>query len=117
MRLVGVLLAAVVAALGVTTYFVVKYGPSGRYSVETTLLRPDLLNGLNYNDYNPKTGANDRFVFDKLEFVYTSGKEQKKVLVPIGLYGQFYQVVNGDKSILDPPEEVKALFVHAVPTR
>lgn len=116
-RLMSVLLLGVVGALGLTAYFVMNYGPSGRYSVEAALLKPELLNGLNYNDFNPKTGSKDRFVFDKLEFVYLGEKDLRRVQLPLGAYAEFYQLVQGEKSLLNPSEEVKALFANRVPGR
>lgn len=112
-----VLLLGVMGALALATFLVMNYGPTGRYSVETALLKPELLNGLNYNDYNPKTGAKDRFVFDKLEFVYMGEKDLKRVQLSIDAYGEFYKLVEGEKSLLNPPDDLKALFATGVPAR
>lgn len=92
---------AIVAAVGVTGWFLIYYGPSGRYLVENTLLRPDLLSGLNYNDLNPKTGQMDRYVFDKIVY---NDKE-----IPVSTYAQFYQMIEADDSVKNPPLE---LFSH-----
>lgn len=98
--------AAVLAALALSAYFVMNYGPTGRYQVSNTLLRPDLLSELNYNDYNPKTGGQDRFVFDLIEYSWYDEalRSWKKNNPTVETYQKFYQEIDGDLSLQNPPE-------------
>ncbi|MFN4174975.1 MAG: hypothetical protein ACK4HV_07735, partial [Parachlamydiaceae bacterium] len=59
-NLILTLLFGVFAAFGVAAFFVLNYSPSTSFTVGESLLSPELLSKLNYNDYNPKTGGQDR---------------------------------------------------------
>lgn len=111
-KLIAVLFSGVAAAFLVAVFFVMNYGPSGRYAINTVLLDPDILLQLNYNDYNAKTGGNDRFVFDSLTVEYqdkTSKKLEKKT-IDVSRYSQLFVFLNGEKSIVAPEESVAGLF-------
>lgn len=93
-----VLASGVAAAFLLTTFFVTYYGPSGTYQLNQTLLNPEMLRTLNYNDWNPKTSEQDRFIFDQI-FYESNGKTPKKI--SIDQYKKIYQLLSGDASIKD----------------
>lgn len=111
--LLSVIGAGVLAAFLIGSFFIMHYGPSGRYLVENILLEPKLLHELNYNDNNPKTGGMDRFVFDSIEFAYFNQAEKKWVKFPVSeeRYALIYNLIKGEKSLLDPSRELEELFI------
>lgn len=90
-----VLAAGVGAAFLLTTFFITHYGPSGNYALSQTLLNPETLKSLNYNDWNPKTSESDRFIFDHILYEQ-GGKPAKKISVD--QYKKVYQLLSGDTS-------------------
>ncbi len=88
-------------ALLVAVFFIVYYGPSGLYQAKFTVISPDVLNEMHYEDINPGTGAKTQFVFDKIEFLYFDRASNKwnKALVSKDKYRQFYQVISNDTSL------------------
>jgi len=111
-NLLTVIGSSIVAAFLITGFFIWNYGPSGRYEIATTLLAPHLLNELNYNDSNPKTGGFDRFVFDRIVFSYLSpGKSWVKTTISEQEYAQFYEIVKNTKSVANPPSDIAADFM------
>lgn len=109
-NLVLTLFFAVVAAFAVAAFFVLNYGPSGKYTVDNTLLKPELLGELNYNDYNSKTGAQDRYIFDVLEYSWLDKDKNDwlKKNIDLNAYSQFYKLIENDESLPDvPPVQMK----------
>lgn len=98
-------------------FMLYRYGPSGQYLVKDALLSPKLTQELNYNDTNSKTGGQDRFTFDKMEFAYFDAvsKQWKKTTVPLAKYQKWYEELSGNESILNPPDNVKNLFSQGYP--
>lgn len=94
---------------GVLAY---HYGPSGRYLAHNTLLAPNLITKLDYNDTNPKTGGSSRFVFEDILFsFYDSAAKQKRVLhISPEQYAQFYKLITNDKSLENAPQDVITSF-------
>lgn len=88
---------AVIVAIGLV-YF---YGPTGLYDAKHSLLSPDMLAELRYQDVNPQTGARNYFVYDGLEFTYFDQKagKWKKESVSQEQYRKFYEVITSDVSI------------------
>lgn len=101
-KLIGVLIASVVAALLITVFFATQYGPKEGYALNAVLIAPDVLNQFNYNDMNPKTGAMDRFVFDALA-IKEGGIEK-----PLSqtAYENLYKMIESEWSV----EPSEALF-------
>lgn len=99
-NLILTLLFGVVAAFGVAAFFVLNYGPNGTYTVGQALLSPELLSKLNYNDYNPKTGGQDRFVFDTIEY---RGPDNVKRNIDESTYAKIYDLIEKDRSLPDRP--------------
>lgn len=113
-KILSVLGVAVAVAFAVTAYFILIYGPSGRYTAQAVLLEPSVLNELNYNDYNPRTGGDDRYVFDEIKYASESLKEKK--MIDLKSYGEFYQIVQKDKSLLNPVDlAIEDLFKGSLP--
>lgn len=104
-NLILTLLFGVVAAFGVAAFFVLNYGPSGNYTLGQTLLNPELLAKLNYNDYNPKTGGQDRFIFDVIEYSWFDDekKDWQKKNLDESTYAHIYNLIESDKSLNDVP--------------
>jgi len=105
-NLILTLLFGVAAAFGVAAFFVLNYGPSGNYTVSQSLLNPELLSRLNYNDYNPKTGGQDRYIFDAIEFSWVEERDKegwKKRNIDDAAYKEIYNLIEGDKSLSDVP--------------
>lgn len=94
-KIMMVLAAGVGAAFLLTTFFITYYGPSGSYVLSQSLLNPETLKSLNYNDWNPKTSEQDRFIFDHILYE-SSGKPAKKV--SIEQYKKIYQLLKSDTS-------------------
>lgn len=113
--LLTVLISGVVCAFLVSGLLLYYYGPSGRYLVKNALLAPELMTSLAYNDTNKKTGGNSRFVFDGIEFSFydDQAKMQRLIQISPGAYKNFYDLVMADKSLLNVPEAVLALFEKA----
>lgn len=109
-RLIFVLLSAVIGAFLLTAFFVWNFGPSGRYAVGSVLIEPSVLSSFNYNDFDPKTYEKDRFVFDKIVLEYPEGVEIKKKTIPIEMYEKIYEMLKGEKSILNPGEGSLSAF-------
>jgi hypothetical protein len=111
-KLLLVLGSGVVAACLVAAFFVLHYGPSGRYLLSRVLLEPDILSKLNYNDYDPKTGANDRFVFDQIAVEYHdhASKKLQKRTIDVGTYAEIYAVLHADRGIGDPDQKIETYF-------
>lgn len=101
-KLIGVLIASVVAALLITVFFVTQYGPKAGYALNAVLVEPDLLDQFNYNDMNPKTGAMDRFVFDALG-IKEGGIEKPFTQTA---YANLYKMIESEWSV----EPSEALF-------
>lgn len=95
---------ALLVAIGLV-YF---YGPSGLYDLKHTLLSPNMIGELKYQDVNPQTGAREIFVFDSINFTYFHPGEGrwKKVAVDREKYQKFYDLVVDDVSV----DEVTALI-------
>jgi hypothetical protein len=111
-HLLTVIGSSVASALLLSTLMVYNYGPTGSYVLRNTLLSPDLVNKLSYNDNNPKTGGTSLFVFDDIRFSFYDPKTKDKKVMQISPddYTKFYQLVMNDKSSLTPPEDVQASF-------
>lgn len=104
---------AILVAILLSVVIVMLYGPTGRYSVNTALLAPELIPTLSYNDTNNKTGGSSRFVFDSIEFTFPDASlKQQNLQIDPNQYSRFYQLIASDKSLLDPPPEVISLFTH-----
>jgi hypothetical protein len=88
---------AVLVAMGLV-YF---YGPSGLYDAKYSLLSPDMLHELKYQDVNPQTGSRQLFVFDSIEFTYFHQGEGKwkKVTVDEAQYRKLYEMIGKDVSV------------------
>lgn len=93
-----VLGSGVGAAFMLTAFFVTYYGPSGTYQLSQSLINPETLNSLNYNDWNPKTSESDRFIFDHILYE-ESGKPAKKL--SLDQYKKIYQLLSKDSSTSD----------------
>lgn len=95
-----VLMAGVFTAFIIAALFVIQFSPSSSYRVENVLLEPSVLKDLNYNDLNPKTSENDRFIFDAIWI--EEGAERFKI--DLERYQKVYDLLKGDKSLETVPD-------------
>lgn len=109
-KLVAVLVSGVLAAVIVTFFFVGVFGPSGRYALTSVLLAPDILQQLNYNDTNPKTGAMDRFVFDEIQVEWYV-PQHEKLKLSIAQFKQLYLSINHDKNLASINPAIERAFL------
>lgn len=111
-RLLLVLFSGVACAFLVVALFLYYYGPSGKYKLYAVLLEPDVAAQLNYNDYNPKTGGDDRYVFDAFRFerVEKGTKKSDKIAVALSAYTTFYNRIKYDMSLGNIDPEIEKLF-------
>ncbi len=89
-----ILILGVLCGLGVTTFFVHYYSPSGKYPINTVLLSPVTLKDLWYQDQNPKTGGQSRYIFKEIEWDGPGGKQS----VSLEDYAEWYQAISGAKN-------------------
>lgn len=103
---------SVACAFAIAIFSVQTFGPTGSYEVKNALITPYLLENMSYNDTDTKTGAETRFVFDQLLYTYRDTHAQKTLTKPITLqdYRRFYEVINGDSSIVDGGSNLETLF-------
>lgn len=111
-KLIAVLASGVLAAVLVTLFFIGFFGPSGRYVLTSVLLAPDVLQQLNYNDLNPKTGAMDRFVFDEIQVEWYAPMHEKTTL-SIPQFKQLYLSINRDKNLASINPSIERAFLPA----
>lgn len=118
-NLVMVISASLLLAVGITSWFLLSYGPSGQYYAKNTLANPSILARLDYNDMNPKTNQMDRYVFDKILYTFwnKTKQEQGSLVIPIPVYEKFYNLVQADDSILQPTSEMSSAFRSSPPAR
>lgn len=106
--ILGVLGAAIFAALLLALFFIFFYGPSGRYIAGHALIDPKIMEKLNFKGAHPRTEEPVHFIFDRAEFSYFDVDRQlvlQKTLSSTD-YSNFYQLIQSDES-LDLSKEVK----------
>lgn len=108
--LLGVFGSALLSAFLITAFFVYFYSPSGTYRIQNALIDPQLVDKLAFNDNNPKTGAQDRYVYDGITFSYYDGKKSQSIPVSPGKYQKFYKVIQHDVSLQEVPNEIQMSF-------
>lgn len=100
-----VLSASAASALMIAAFFVMNYGPSGRYLLDAVLIQPAMLNQLNYNDNNPRIGHSDRYIFQKIVWIAPDFSSRE---IQPSVYEKLYAILQADKSVNDP--NVEELF-------
>lgn len=88
------------------------FGPSGRYDAKNVLLAPNVAEQMDYNDHNPVTGADSRYVFKHAELSVPDPKIKKMstVILDHADYQKAYDIIAKDVSFATPPEEVVIFF-------
>lgn len=88
------------------------YGNEGRYVVSNILLSPQVLKSISHHERNSFSGENSKFVFDKIEVLYVDTEEGRwrKRELPLDTYQSLYTWIQGEQSILEPPQEARADF-------
>ncbi|MCB1114792.1 MAG: hypothetical protein KDK62_08545 [Chlamydiia bacterium] len=107
-NLLLVLGVSVVSAVGVASWFLFVWGPTGQYRAKNTLIEAGELRGLNYNDIDPRTNQMNRYRFDDIIFTYPQSK--KTVQISEDTYRKFFEMVSGDDSLLNPAPEIMGQF-------
>lgn len=108
-NLLLVVFSGIFLAASFSLLLLYKYNPSDHYEISNILLAPDMMEGLKFNDTNPKTGGQSRYVFDRIEF------ENKKISQD--QYQIFYQMIAANKSLDEVSEEVKNFFNRGRPAK
>lgn len=98
-NIIIVLFTSVVTACLIAAFFVLNYGPSGRYALEAVLIEPSLLSHLDYNDNNPHISNTDRYIFDKIVWL-DSDYSSKQISTEV--YKKIYALLKSDQSTSDP---------------
>jgi len=111
-QLIVVLAAAVSGGFLLTVLMIMFYGPSGNYIAGQTILSPQVIERISFNDTHPVTGKTVNFVFDHNEFVYFDylRGDWRQQEVSLKEYDQFYRFISADKSLEKVSEEVFQLF-------
>lgn len=107
-----VILSGFAAAFLISGLLLYYYSPSGQYIAKNALVDPEVAENLAFNDFDPKTGALARYVFDGFIFSYydQSSKTMKQKKIGVNLYTDFYNSISSDTSILEVPPDVTLLF-------
>lgn len=113
-QLLLVLTSAIACALLLSLAMLYHYGPSGNYIAKNVLLAPELLSSLSYEDHNPNSGKQALYTFDRIAYTYwdKESKKWKQINIDRQLYEKFYQMIAGEKSILDVPTNLVDLFLN-----
>lgn len=101
-RLLIVLSSAVLFAFAIVIFFLVNFGPTGRYALPSALIEPPLLKQLNYNDYNPIINRDDRYVFNKLVY--------EKKDISVSAFEKLYREIKNDVSVYEVDPELEKQF-------
>lgn len=111
-NIILVLLAAVVFAVGLSAYMILKYGPTGHYWVSNILIEPVVAKEMDYFEPSTGKGKPNRFVLNGFEFSYfdPAVKNFKKISIDLEAYENFYAMIGQEKSISDVPSEVISFF-------
>lgn len=114
-----VILSSVLLGGLLAFFFVYYYSPTGQYTARNILLSPQLLLQMKYSDLNPRTGGQSKFVFEKAEFFYldANSKERRQISIANEKYNQFYDLISGDRSLLEIDQRVIQLFEQEIPSK
>lgn len=88
------------------------------YELKNVLISKEVALGLNFNDKNPKTNGQSRFIFDKItfEFVDLKSGEKKTSQISLDQYQLFYELIQNQKSLSEPDDLVKRSFIVGTPS-
>lgn len=114
-HLLATLGAAVLAAFLIAACFVWFYGKDGQYTAGRALLSPSLLERLNFQADHPRTKERVYFIFGEATLTLFNEKEKRNETKKWTSkeYAAFYDLVKNDKSLDNPGEALKQLFIHS----
>lgn len=117
-NLLVVLGASVFCAAMLVFVFLHYYGPSGRYVAGHTILDPAIIQQIDYQEIEPKSGQKVHFIFDRFEFSYFDKKtgELRQIPVTNQSYLKFYNLISSVLSIEHPDAKIDQLFIQSHPT-
>jgi len=117
-NLILMLSSAVMIAFIVVVGLVYYFGSSGTYLLRDVLISPDALKRISFTDYNPDSGDQSRFVFNKIEFVRAEsrGKGWGRYAVSKQSYEAFYKLISNERSIPQISNEMILQFDRIVPS-
>ena len=118
LRNLGLTLSLALLAAILTTYLLVQnFGTTGQYMVGTTLLSPDVLEKLNFNDRDPRTNQAARYVFGGIDYQVYDPLKKEWARVPVGLdqYRLFFKKIAHDESLLNPTPSMESYFTQMQP--
>lgn len=110
-QVVALLSSAVFCAALLAGHMIYHYSPSGRYKAGSTLLDPQVIDRVDYQDRHPSTGQKERFIFDHIDLSYQDAHTGQMRRQPISLeaYQAFYNEITRDES-LEETEALETLF-------
>jgi hypothetical protein len=107
-NLLVVMGAGVMGAVLLTFLMLTNFGPSGSYIVSNILLEPSLVEKISYQEMNT------RYQFDRIEFMYFDHK-WISLKLDAKTYRKIYDVLKGDKSVTNVPQDIQTLFYTSKP--
>lgn len=117
-NILAVLGTAIVCACLLALVFIYYYGPTGNYLAGHTILDPAIIDQINYQEKNLRTGQKVHFIFDNAAFTYFDSQkgQMHKKIIPLENYQKFYTLVASEKSLLEVSDKIKDLFLKSHPT-
>lgn len=111
-QLLLVIGAGVIGGLGLTGLLLYNYGPTGSYMAANTLLTPEIIQKISYDDSTLGKQRASRYVFDQIAFTYLSleTNQWKKINLSLDQYAKLYQLLMNDKSLLNYSESIPPEF-------
>lgn len=105
-ELLAVMLTAVVMAIIAIGGLIYTFGPQGFYLAKNVVLSPNTLSEM-------ATRQKAKVFFDSIEFSFydSDSKQFKNVNIGIEKYAEFYKMVQRDRSLSKPVEDLVRLFV------
>ncbi len=118
-NLLAVLFSAILVASIFALFMLYNYGPSGHYILNNVLLAPDTLANVSFADSDLTAAKSQRYQYDRIEFSNWNAEKKQWLRMPIGTseYGQFYQKIASEKSILEVSHEVVNQFYSLPPSK
>lgn len=116
--LLAVLGAGILAAFLMAVGLLYNYNPEGSYLANNVLLSPEQASVMRFSEGNAKTDTLLRFSFDKIEFAFydLTKRQWRQVTLDLEKYAAFYNMVQGEQSLVNVNDEIKALFNRGYPS-
>lgn len=109
-NIVGIFLGSILFAILLSVYMIYYYSPSGQFLAANTILAPEIIKEISYNDNSGAKGV--RFIFNDIEFFYYDKDNHRFLKKNINLedYLKFYKSISAEKSIEPVSSDIESLF-------